>query len=47
VEDAMREKHERLESNLRLQANLAQVAANHLEMTEREGPETSAEEAAQ
>lgn len=37
VADAAREKQERRESDLRLQTNLRQMAANHLEMTGREG----------
>jgi hypothetical protein len=37
VTDAMREKHERMESNLKSQANLRQMLANHLEMEGQEG----------
>jgi hypothetical protein len=37
VTDAMREKHERTESNLKSQANLRQMLANHLEMEGQEG----------
>ncbi len=37
VADAVREKLERMESDLRLQASLSRVAANHLEAAGREG----------